>query len=208
MKPGFSRRIFTAGTLLSDVGFLLGRIPSIVGALRDERISRAFVEKIMTVTSAVNGCTYCSWFHAKQALASGISEEEVKNMLNLQFQADATDFDTPALLYAQHISKTDLAKDDQMTRRLLDFYGERTAGHIVLFIRVIVFGNLLGNTWDAVLSRLKGEPAQGSSVVFECVFFLLTFWFMLPTMILSRRESTKRSLPGATPDSASVREER
>ena len=208
MKPGFSRRIFTAGTFLSDVGFLLGRIPSIVGALRDERISRAFVEKIMTVTSAVNGCTYCTWFHAKQAVASGISEEEVKNMLNLQFQAGATDFETPALLYAQHFSETDRAPDDEMTRRLFDFYGEQTAEHVVLFIRMIVFGNLLGNTWDAILGRWKAEPAPGSSVVFECVFFLLTFWFMLPAMILSRQKSTKGSLPGETPDSASVREER
>jgi len=54
----------------------------------------------MTVVTAVNGCTYCTWFHAKQAVTSGISEKEVKNMLNLLFEADASDFEVPALLYA------------------------------------------------------------------------------------------------------------
>ena len=58
-----------------------------------------------------------------------------------------------------------------------------TAKHIIQFIRIIFFGNLLGNTWDAVLSRFKGKPAENSCLVFELFFFLLTFWFMGPAML-------------------------
>ncbi len=69
-------------------------------------LDRVFVEKIMTVVTAVNGCVYCAWFHARQAAASGISSEEVRNMLNLQFRADAAEEEVPALVYAQHYAET------------------------------------------------------------------------------------------------------
>jgi AhpD family alkylhydroperoxidase len=119
MKNNFDKKIFTPGLFLNDSGFLLLRIPPIISALRNKQISKAFIEKIMTVTTAVNGCTYCTWFHAKQALASGISEEEVKNMLNLQFQADASDFETMALLYAQHYAETNRKPEEEMTLKFL-----------------------------------------------------------------------------------------
>jgi AhpD family alkylhydroperoxidase len=186
MKNNFDKKIFTPGLFLNDTGFLLLRIPPIISALRNKQISKAFAEKIMTVTTAVNGCTYCTWFHAKQALASGISEEEVKNMLNLQFQANASDYETMALLYAQHFAETNRKPEDEMTRKFIDFYDKKTAGHLYLFIRLINFGNLYGNTWDAVLSRFNGQPAKKSNVFFELLFFLSSFWFMLPIMALSK----------------------
>ncbi|MEZ4517766.1 MAG: carboxymuconolactone decarboxylase family protein [Chloroflexota bacterium] len=188
LDKSFKRRIFTARTLMSDMGFLVSNAPEIVKATRDERISKAFVEKIMTVTTAVNGCVYCAWFHARQAVESGISEEEVRNMLNLQFQADATEFEMPALLYAQHYAETNRHPDPAMTDRLVDFYGEETAAHIMLFIRMIFFGNLYGNTWDATLSRFRGAPAENSNLAFDLVFFLLNFPVMCPATIRVNRD--------------------
>ncbi len=84
-------------------------------------------------------------------------------MLNVQFQADASDFEVMALLYTQHFAETSRKPDDEMTAKLFDFYGEKTAKHIILFIRIIFFGNLLGNTWDVVLSSFKVNPAENSS---------------------------------------------
>ena len=191
MSDQFEKRIFTPGLFLNDVGFLLTRGPSIIGAARDENITRTFAEKIMTVTTAVNECTYCAWYHAKAAVASGIGAEEVKSLLHLQFQATTSDFEIMALLYAQHYAETNRQPESQMTARLFDTYGQRTAKHIMLVIRMISFGNLLGNTWDAVLSRLKGRPAPESNVAFELVFFLLTFWFMVPAVWLMKSDGKK-----------------
>ncbi len=106
MKQTFNKKIFTFGLLAKDIGFLFYEFFSIISAMRNKQITKAFMEKIMVVVTAVNGCTYCHWFHAKQAVASGISEDEVKNMFNLQFQADASDFEIIALLYAQHYAET------------------------------------------------------------------------------------------------------
>jgi AhpD family alkylhydroperoxidase len=188
MKDQFEKRIFTPELFLNDVGFLLTRGPWMIGAVRDEDISRAFVEKIMTVTTAVNECTYCAWYHAKAAVASGVSAEEVQDLLDLQFHATASDRELMALLYAQHYAETNRQPEAQMTARLLETYGARTAQHIMLAIRVISFGNLMGNTWDGVLSRFKGRPAPESNVAFELAFFLLTFWFMFPAMWLMRSD--------------------
>jgi AhpD family alkylhydroperoxidase len=187
MKRGFDKRIFTARTLMSDMGFLTRKSPEMVGLLWDKKITKALIERIMTVVSAVNGCKYCAWFHAKQAVSSGTSEEEVRNMLNLQFHADASDFELLALSYAQHYAETNRNPDSEMTANLCGFYGARTAKHIILIIRMISFGNLVGNTFDAFLSRLKGNKAPNSNGTFEAIFFVVTAPFMLPAMRLSRK---------------------
>jgi len=189
MSQEFHKRIFTAGTFFKDIGYLIIHTPQIVAALHDEAIGKAFQEKIMTVVTAVNGCTYCAWFHAKVAVDSGINEDELKNLLSLQFNADATTHEIPALLYAQHFAETNRNPTPEMTEKLYSFYGEKTASHIILFICMIFFGNLLGNTWDAVMSRLKGNPAKDSSVFFEVLFFLCSFLFMLPAMLIVKKES-------------------
>jgi len=182
----FDKRIFSPRVLVADLGFLLSRAPAIGRAMRNPDIGRAFVEKIMIVVTAVNGCTYCSWFHARQAVAGGIANEEIRELFDLQFHASASERELPALLFAQHFAETNRHPDPEMTARLQAVYGERTAADIVLVIRTIFFGNLFGNTFDAFPSRLAWRPAENSSALFEFVFFVLGAWFMLPLRWLSR----------------------
>jgi hypothetical protein len=77
-----------------------------------------------------------------------------------------------------------------MDARLLAHFSETTTRHILLIIRIIYFGNLSGNTWDAILSRLRGNPAPHSSILFEGFFFLLTGIAMLPAVLLSKNYRT------------------
>lgn len=186
MKTGFQKRIYTFKTFVNDIGFLAANMPRAVAMSRNEKISKAFIEKVMTVVTTVNGCVYCSWFHAHQAVASGLTEAEVNNLFNLQFETDASEFELLALLYAQHYAETNRSPQPEMNEKLQAFYGKDTAAQIVLIIRMIYFGNLSGNTWDAILSRMKGTPAPNSNVLFEAFFFLLTWYAMIPTMWLSR----------------------
>mgnify|MGYP006312347709 FL=1 len=144
----FNKKTYTPRLLFHDLGCLIRNLPAMLKMRRDPHINRQFIEKIMTVTTAVNGCVYCAWFHAGQAVKSGISPTKVKNLLNLQFHADASDFELPALLYAQHVAETDRRPDPDMTRNLYQLYGDQTAEHIQLIIRMITFGNLYGNTWE------------------------------------------------------------
>ncbi len=189
MVRRFNKKIYTAGLLFSDLGFLLINFPNIIAAMRNKEIGTVFMEKIMTVVTAVNGCRYCKWFHAKKAVASGISEEEVKNMLRLQFNADASIHEIPALLFAQHYAETNRNPDSEMTDKLISFYGKKTASHILLIIRMIFFGNLSGNTFDAFLSRIKGEKADNSNLFFEFIFFVFNAPIMLPMLPFARKHN-------------------
>ena len=187
MKQAFDKRIFNYGLFLKDFGFLLKNFPKLIGAFRNKEISKAFMEKIMTVVTAVNGCTYCTWFHSKQAISSGLTEEEVVNMLNLQFQADASEEEMAALLYAQNFAETNRNPDPELTEKLFETYGDRTAKHIQLLIRVIFFANLQGNTFDAFLSRLKGLKAKQSNVIFEFFFFIFNIPILCPMYPFTKR---------------------
>ncbi len=182
MKQNFNRKIYTFKFLINDLAYLFKNTPKIISMKRNKDISKAFFEKIMTVVTAVNGCVYCAWFHTKQSLASGISKEEIKNMLNLQFHTDTSDFEMLALLYAQHFAETDRNPDKEITDKLFNFYGKKTAEHIILIIRMIFFGNLAGNTFDAFISRLKGKKAENSNIIFEFIFFVLNIPILLPLM--------------------------
>lgn len=154
----------------------------IIAAGRNKTIGKVFSEKIMNVVTAVNGCVYCAWFHAKLAASSGISQEEIKHMMQLQFQTDASDHELPALLYAQHYAETNRKPDAEMTQKFKQFYGEKTARHILMYIRMIFFGNLYGNTFDAFLSRFKGLRPERGNIVFEFLFFIVNAPFLLPIL--------------------------
>lgn len=191
MKQGFKRRIFTPGILAGDIWFMLRNIGKFIAYRKNPTFSRAFLEKIMSVVTAVNGCVYCSWFHAREATAAGISQEEIDDLFQLQFDTEADDFELPAMMYAQHFAETGRNPDAEETAAFVNYYGTETASQIMLFIRMILLGNLLGNTYDAFLSRLKGSPAPGSSAVFEFFFFIFAFPLMFPASLLMKRDANK-----------------
>ncbi len=184
----YDKKIFSPRTLFGDLGFLIAKAPVLFRAMRNPDIGRALTGKIMMVVTAVNGCTYCTWFHAQHAVESGMSDGEIQDMFDLQFEASATGHELPAPLFAQHYAETNRNPNPEMTARLAAFYGRDTARDIMLVIRVIFFGNLLGNTFDAFPRRLKGQKAESSSALFEMLFYLATFWFMLPATWLLRRK--------------------
>ena len=185
----YKAKIYTFRQYRGDLGFIIKNIPGFIRAFRNKTIARSFAEKIMLVVTAVNGCRYCSWFHAKQALSSGMTENEIKDILDLQFHANASDHEIPALLYAQNYAETDRRPDREVRDRLFDYYGHRTAEDIILYIRAIFFGNLTGNTFDAFLSRIRGIKAENSAVAFELFFFLLNFPILFPLSLLLKNKS-------------------
>lgn len=163
MTKKFKKRTYSIGGLVKDLGFLLIKTPQIISALRNKKISGRFMEKIMLVVTAVNGCIYCSWYHARRAVNSGIPKSEVKKILKLQFKTEVMDYELSGLLYAQHYAETNRNPDKEMKAELYKFYGEKTANHIYLFIRLIFVGNLLGNTFEVFLKKIKRNkvPANG-----------------------------------------------
>ena len=107
--------------------------------------------------------------HTDRCLATGISKEQVEALL----QGDIKDTEEDALKFALHYAETDQPPHLSEVETLKAVYGEEKARDITTALKLIFFGNLTGNTFDAFLSRLKGKPAQESSILFEFFVFII-----------------------------------
>jgi AhpD family alkylhydroperoxidase len=147
-KRTLSRRAFVAG---------LGEIISSVSDLRVLRkrpaIQGSFSEKIMLAVTQVNDCRYCSYVHTRKALNAGVSEAEVRSLLEGGLEHSPSD-QLIALAFAQHYAEREGHPEGQALRELEKTYGSETAREILAYIRIIFFANLAGNTFDKFLYQL------------------------------------------------------
>jgi len=171
-KRGFDKRFYDPRSLLHGFRNIVEHFPEFRSAVRSGRISKAFAEKIMLAVSAVNGCRYCSYGHARTALTSGVSPQEVDRLLSGEVGHVPAD-EAPARFFAQHYAESGDRPAPDMVQKLVETYGQEKARDILAHIRMITFGNLSGNTVDALLSRLRGCPAEGSSLGSELVTLAL-----------------------------------
>jgi len=149
------------------------------GLRRRGLVSRTFAERIMLAVTAVNGCRYCSYAHAKWALQSGIEAGELRGFLDGEID-HAPKKEVPALLFAQHYAESGDRPDPQMIEKLIKTYGPEKARDIMAYIRMITVGNLVGNTFDAFISRLRGAPAPDSRPVNELATLALLVFGTIP----------------------------
>jgi AhpD family alkylhydroperoxidase len=162
----FSKRIYTFPTLRQDLRQIAIGMDDLRAASRSKHISKAFAEKTMLAVTRVNGCRYCSYGHSRAALAAGVPEDELQKIM----VGDLGEFpeqEVVALTFAQHYAESGCKPDAAAWQRVVDYYGTETSREILAYIRMITFGNLYGNTFDAFLSRLAWRPAAGSSFLNE-----------------------------------------
>jgi AhpD family alkylhydroperoxidase len=152
----FKRRTYhSLKDLLADIRYILAHRSSLRKAGRGGLVSYAFRERLMLVVTEVNGCRYCSYFHAQEALKAGITKEELKDLLDGCIPEGSPEEEIPALLYAQHWAESDTHLEPEAQRRLLEVYGEEKADAIQIILRMIRMGNLLGNSGVYLLYRLS-----------------------------------------------------
>lgn len=137
----------------SDLWFPMKHRKQLQAVTKKGLLEPSFRERLMLAVTAVNGCRYCSYFHAKQALKSGVSLDDISKLLNGDAGA-CPEEEAVAVLYAQHWAESNGQPDEEAAKRLQDFYGEEKAAAINLMLRMIRMGNLSGNSWDYLLFRL------------------------------------------------------
>ena len=156
---GFKKRFYTPRSFFRDLREILARRSEIRETARSGRVSRAFAEKIMMAVTAVNGCRYCAYFHTRQALAEGVSQDEIASILALELDEFPPE-EAVALAFAQHWAETGGQPDPEAERRFRETYGPQVSDDIVNWIRMITMGNLAGNSWDALLWRIGIRRGQ------------------------------------------------
>ena len=152
----FRRRTYRGPMdFFEDFRFMSGSRALIRKTMRSGEISPAFRERLMMVVTEVNGCRYCSYFHAGQSLKAGVSNDELRALLAGQIPEDAPAEEIPALIYAQHWAESNARPDPEVVAHLVEVYGEEKVAMMHVILRMIRSGNLMGNSWDYFLYRVS-----------------------------------------------------
>ncbi|MBN1368792.1 MAG: carboxymuconolactone decarboxylase family protein [Dehalococcoidaceae bacterium] len=152
---GFQKRTYgSIQELLKDMLFPFRNRKKLREVRTRKLISSAFRERLMLAVTAVNGCRYCSYFHARQALKSGVGSAEIHRLLSGIVENSPED-ELLAIIYAQHWAETNANPDPEAVIRLEQAYGKEGSEAINLMLRMIRMGNLMGNSWDYFLSRVS-----------------------------------------------------
>lgn len=186
MRTGsFPKRVYTFQGFVAAMDDAFAHLGDLKAAARAGRVDRAFAERIMLAVTHVNGCRYCDFGHTHAALRAGVSPAELDALRAGLFDAESPlpREQVPALLFAQHYAAQRGSPDPLAQQRLVETYGADTARDILAFIRMIMIGNLLGNTFDGFWSRLIGRPAAESSLPGE-IGVLAGFFVIVPARLI------------------------
>lgn len=184
MQNTFQKRTYTIRGYLADLGRILSSFLSgPPSRSQSASIEAAFSERIMIAVTQVNDCRYCDYAHSAAALRAGVTQDELDAIKSGDFSS-ASEEELPALLFAQHYADRGGNPDKEALETLIDVYGEARAGRILFIIRMITLGNLLGNTFDSLLSRLRGRKVLNGSVLQDIAVILLVILTM-PLMLLA-----------------------
>ena len=157
----FNKRTYkNLKNFFSDVVFPIKNRTRLKEVTNKKLILPAFRERLMLAVTAVDGCRYCSYFHAKQALKSGLTPEEIRRLLSGDVD-NCPEEEAVAVIYAQHWGESDGQPDPEAVQKLQQAYGVERAEAIHLMLQMIRLGNLLGNSWDYFLYRISFGKWQG-----------------------------------------------
>ncbi len=150
----FTKRTYSLRELFTDISFLIMNMRDVRRIMREKLIASAFRERLMLSVTSVYGCRYCCWAHTREALRSGVDQNEITGLLTGSVD-NCPQEEAVALLYAQHWADSNASPDPEATRRLEQAYGAEKAKAINIILRMIRVGNLWGNSWDRFLYRIS-----------------------------------------------------
>ncbi|AIO18386.1 Carboxymuconolactone decarboxylase family protein [Candidatus Izimaplasma bacterium HR1] len=166
-------------------GFVLLRFSK-----RLKLMNKKFKERIMLATTEANGCSMCSYVHTKIALSSGMTNEDIKKILDGETSSVPVN-EAVAVLYAQEFASSLGKPGEESTIRLINEYGFRKAELIVAACNMITMTNGMGISLHFLLDRLKFNRNKNSNILLEVLnplitivlFPLLTILFGLKSLI-------------------------
>lgn len=127
---------------------------------------RQSAERIMLAVTAVNGCELCSYAHTRLALDAGVSDAQVRALLD-GVTTGVPDDQLAGIAFAQHYADTRGHPDPTAWTALVDQYGPTRALCVLRAARMMMWGNALGIPLSSLRARLQGSPDPGSSLAHE-----------------------------------------
>jgi AhpD family alkylhydroperoxidase len=135
-------------------------------AKKNNEMTQELIERIMLAVTEVNGCEVCSYAHTKMALESGMSNEEIQNMLS-GITDDIPAEDLPAVMFAQHYADGRGNPSEDAWKRLVEVYGMSKANGVLGAVRIIMIGNAYGIPWSSFFGRFRKKADSRSNILYE-----------------------------------------
>jgi AhpD family alkylhydroperoxidase len=183
----FRKRVFTRNNLPGVALDAARSLPTLVRALRRPETSAALREQIMLAVTSVNDCRYCAWGHTGLALAEGVDLDNLYDLLEGRLEKPAEEREARAILFARHYADSERSPLPEAREALAEHFSPEELDEIMAYIHAIYFANLTGNTVDALLSRLRGQPAEDSQLAIELLVTALGWPPLLGIWQASRR---------------------
>lgn len=177
MKKGEQKRmpkvICSISYFFNELKRLLFGFKYIKDAFRSGRVSRQFAERVMLAVATADGCEYCVFGHTGSSLKSGVSSEEITAIMTYTFD-DCYFEEVVALDFAKHYVESNQSPSKNALKQLVNTYGLEKARDIMTIIKIVSFGNLIGNLVEDFENRKKGlQGAQNCPLLFEAAIYRL-----------------------------------
>lgn len=148
-------------------------------------ISKEFRTNLMLSVTEVNGCRICSYYHTKNAIDSGISDEELQSLLSGNHKNVKVE-EAQALLFAQHYASEKGNYSDVTFQKIIEHYGKEEAYGILANTTLISFGNAYGINLGNLKSRFtKIGRVKNSKIINELFISFSPIIFMPITLIIN-----------------------
>ena len=136
-------------------------------------MNKKLKERIMLAITEVNGCAMCSYVHTKIALSSGMSDEDIKLILDGNTDNIPLD-EAVAVMFAQEFASSNENPSIESIERLVRTYGFKKSELILAACHMITMTNGMGISMDSFYNRLKFNRVKGSNILLEILNPLLT----------------------------------
>ncbi len=188
----FRKRTFSMPLYARSLADLMAAGPVLARAFIRPRISRALREQVMLAVTSVNDCRYCDWGHTALAVRNGVDLAALRQTLDGGSLSPDSTPDDVAVLYAQHVASQQGDADPAAKRALAAAWSPDERAEIKAYITAITFGNLVGNSADAWLARLRRVPVGDGHPAGEAIAALIGLPALLPAWAWSRRRDQRR----------------
>jgi len=113
----YRKRIYSIKTFKTAINDVFDHMDDLRAAAKGEVIDKQFSERIMLAVTRVNGCRYCSYGHSRAALAAGLSQQEIDELLTGEFSS-APQEQLTALAFAEHFAESGGKPDPEALQKL------------------------------------------------------------------------------------------
>lgn len=182
MTQVFNKRIFTIKEHLRIINHAAKSLGMLMYVKKHKLFNKRFKERIMLAVTEVNGCELCSYVHTKISLKSGMSNSEIKELLNGS-KDDIPDGELVGVLFGEYYAKSHESPESDMIDRLVKEYGNEKAKIICAILGMITLTNSMGISLGLLKERLMFKRVKKSKLLNELGIPFLTIT-IFPLMFL------------------------